>query len=65
MGLIARHSKGPFGCADILIDTAPMSELELVENLHLVVTDPAWKFNNLVKILEKTETSSLSGCKQS
>ena len=68
MVLVARRSKGPFGHDDIIIDMAPMSEVDLVENLHLIVTNPAWKFNNLVKILAKAEMDVsfyFSGCKQS
>lgn len=59
MVLVARRSKGPFGHDDNVIDTAPMCEVDLVENLHLIVTIPAWKFNNLVKNLSKNR----DGCK--
>ena len=42
-----------------------MAEVDLIETLHLIVTNPAWIFNSLVKILVKIEMSNLSGCKQS
>jgi len=63
--LIARCSKWPFGHADILTDMSSMAEVDLIETLHLIVTNPAWIFNSLVKILVKIEMSNLSGCKQS
>lgn len=41
-----------------------MSEGDPAENLYLIVTNPACKFNNLVNILWKAKISNLAGCKQ-
>lgn len=41
-----------------------MSEGELVENLCLIVTNPACKFTNFVNILQKAKISNLAECKQ-